>query len=480
MSPASPAHKVDPGAAKPASKAPSARTPAALVPDWHGRYNARRRLRRSDPKLLRSLVIMAVAAMIGAALSLSFLVLQNLKTSDQLHAQVASLEIAAKTTDLFNEAEDVIKNVAPSFQALSEESDQADAATLRQLRRETFAAMEGSPVAGLIMVDALGEVLVEVGDSQRAALANRAKQPLEPNAQVLDDQIAFLKSDGGPGVRAHLRLADTDRTLIALIDPQMLADAMTPRSELIRSAVLYDEAGRVLVAVGSVDNPAYMASSPTNDLRLHAGDNTPAAIIGKTGKTGYSQAFSASVGTPGLYVTAMAPAITLTRFFETLGPLLLAGLGLTVLCVGALVYVVQTEWKKLDRRASLDEDIVARSEIAADIMGAGVIDWRVSDGIVSYSEGWQRLFSEDQSTGDEEIFDWIDRLHPEDQDSARENYQNLAEGRVFEIDQVIKVRRRNGRFVTVRERGRARLGPSGSASRVVLVQRNVRGRKDRS
>ena len=143
--------------------------------------------------------------------------------------------------------------------------------------------------------------------------------------------------------------------------------------------------------------------------------------------------------------------------------------------MGLLLYVIQTEWRKHDRRANLDEDIVARSEIAADIMGAGIIDWRVSDAVVSYSEGWHRLFSEGAPTEDEEIFDWIDKLHPQCRALARENYEALIEGRVFEIEHEIKVRRRDGEYTTIRERGRSRLNVYGAATRVVLVQRLSRG-----
>lgn len=57
---------------------------------------------------------------------------------------------------------------------------------------------------------------------------------------------------------------------------------------------------------------------------------------------------------------------------------------------------------------------------------------------------------------------------------ARENYEALIAGRIFEVEHELKVRRRDGDYITVRERGRARMNARGSATRVVLVQRLAR------
>lgn len=448
---------------------------AQLVPDWHGRYQARRGRRRSDARLLRYLNAMAVAAIIGTALLLSFLLLQDVRETDRLHAETASLEATVAVEDILEEVAATIESVAPALNAYSTDPDVMPAAAQRQSRRDIFTRLADSPVAGLALVDAHGTVLLETGDAERVNLASWTKLPLEPNAWLLEQQVAFLSPETDRGVQALFMLPDRERAIIALIDEMPLADALRPNATSIGQVYLYDDAGRILSAahgsgrVAGVADPVHRAGGISGAETRVSTLNVEAAFKDR------GQAVSRSLNEAGLHIMALPRPITISRFIGAVGHLLLAGIVLAVLTIGLLVYIIQTEWKKHDRRASLDEDVVARAEIAADIMGAGIIDWRVSDAVVSYSEGWQRLFSEGSPTEDEEIFDWIDKLHPDCRSQARENYEALLEGRIFEVEHEIQVRRRDGEYVSVRERGRARMNARGSATRVVLVQRPTRG-----
>jgi len=430
---------------------------AALVPDWRGRYQARRSQWRSDPKLLRFVIAISLAGLIGAAVALSYLLLQDLKQADQLRAQVASQQAAVVTQGLMEDTQALVQAVSPLLTIYVADPHGMSASTRREHRREIFAAMDDSPVSGLVMINSLGDVLFEIGDPQTANVALWAKMPLESGAQLLDQQVEFMRPERDQGLQVLFSLPGGEHALSAIVDADSLAAALTPQFSDIKAVYLSDSTGRVLAASIAAERPD----------RLNAELNQTAA-------TANTQSASIALGTPGLQVMAVAAPITMARFLNRFGRVLGASLGLTFLTVGLLIYVIQNEWQKHDRRASLDEDVVARSEIAADIMGAGIIDWRVSDAVISYSEGWQHLFSVGEPTDDEEIYDWIDKLHPDSKDTARANYQALIDGRVFEIEHEIKIRRRDGDYVTVRERGRARMNASGRTSRIVLVQRKTR------
>ncbi len=453
---------------------------ARLVPDWHGRYQARRRRRRSDPMLARYLAAMAVVSVLGVALLLAFLLLKDLRESDRLYSESASLEATVAIDDILDEVAATIEDVAPSLSMYDAQTELETAIARRQARRDVFSTLDGSPVAGLVLVNALGEVLLEVGDPHRVNVNNWTKLPLEPAATILDRQIVFLSPDTGQGLQSLLILPDRERAVIAFIDDGLMTEALTRPFEAISRVYLYDGSGRILAASrGSEVVDAVVPQAQEARTLTQARYGAMTFRSGNTTKE-QGQAVSRPAGEPNLYVTAIPRPITVTRFFVEKGHLLLVGIAMSLLMISLLIYVIQTEWKKHDRRANYGEDLVARSEIAADIMGAGIIDWRVENGVVSYSEGWQRLFAEGASTEDEEIFDWVEKLHPDCQAQARENYEALLEGRIFEIEHELKVRRRDGEYVTVRERGRARLDAAGTAIRIVLVQRLSRGETVRS
>lgn len=438
---------------------------AKLVPEWHGRYQARRESLRSDPALLRFMIGMVIAGLVGAAILMTYFLVQDIKQSDRVQVQVASQRIAMSIEDIMQDVETNLEALSPALTAYSLDADQMSHDERREQRRQIFRMIDDSPIAGLAIFDPLGDVTFEIGKTERSDLPRWVTLPVEPGSQLIDRRIEFVRMENSRAVHALFVLPEEDRFVAAIIDNALLVEALTPEDAALREAYLHDHAGRVLAAS---DGAVPLVSAPAG---LDAAD---ARIESAADPRIDTQASSIALNVANLNVTAIAPPITVRRFLHASGGILLSSLGLAALCLGLLIYVIQTEWKKRDRRASLDEDTVARSEIAADILGAGIIDWRVSDAVIAYSEGWQRLFSADLETGDEEIYDWIDKMHPDSQNTARNNYQALLEGQVFEIHHEIAVRRRDGRYTIVRERGRARLDATGRASRIVLVQRKVR------
>ena len=133
------------------------------------------------------------------------------------------------------------------------------------------------------------------------------------------------------------------------------------------------------------------------------------------------------------------------------------------------ISIVQNEWRRHDRRANTSADAVARAEIAADLLDAGVLEWRVADSGLSSSEGWRALFAVGASTAGEDISNWLERLHPDDEARARAAYQGLLDGPGETLNQPLRVRDGSGVYVEVQERARVRRDADGVPVRVVMV-----------
>mgnify|MGYP003627686127 FL=1 len=132
--------------------------------------------------------------------------------------------------------------------------------------------------------------------------------------------------------------------------------------------------------------------------------------------------------------------------------------------------MIQNEWQRKDREVRDADLSSALADITCDLLSAGVIDWSVAEGTVTYSEGWADMFAQGVEPTSEDIFDWIARIHPDDRLEARHVYQRMLEGDESELVHRLRVRMSTGLWVQVVERGRALVGASGTIKRIILVQ----------
>ena len=296
---------------------------ARLVPGWHGRYQARRDRRRTDPQISRYLSAMAISSIAGAAVLLAFLLLQELRHSDRLHAEAASLEASFALEDILEDVTETIADVAPALGDVSDHSDAATPEIRRQSRREIFAKLSDSAIAGLVLVNARGDVVLETGDAQRVNLTNWTKLPLEPYAGLLDQQMTILSPETDLGLQALFMLPDREHAAIALIDEAFLIDALTPRSDTINRVYLYDERGRILAVSRGRDEVEEMVAQSATRLQIQHRE-MKVESGGATAPDG--QAVRRSVSARGLHIIAIPRTITPARFLGAMGHILAAGI----------------------------------------------------------------------------------------------------------------------------------------------------------
>lgn len=148
----------------------------------------------------------------------------------------------------------------------------------------------------------------------------------------------------------------------------------------------------------------------------------------------------------------------------------LALFGVSMLALILALSLIQNEWRRKDAEEEDTFLVLAQARASCDLLDAGAIDWSVKDGRIVYSQGWAEMFARGVKPEAEEVHDWICRIHPQDQEAAREVYQSLLDGRVSNIGHRIRIRLPSGLWVQVHERGQIVNDLDGRPARIVLVQ----------
>jgi len=148
----------------------------------------------------------------------------------------------------------------------------------------------------------------------------------------------------------------------------------------------------------------------------------------------------------------------------------MALLGVSVLALVLALSLIQNEWRRDDRDSEDTFLVLAQARASCDLLDAGVIDWSVKDGCVTYSDGWAEMFARSIKPDAQDAHEWISRIHPDDQDAARETYQSMLDGTARDVVHLIRIRLPSGLWVQVQERGRVIEGTDGAPARIVLVQ----------
>ncbi|MGE6698425.1 PAS domain-containing protein [Hyphomonas sp. NPDC076900] len=177
-----------------------------------------------------------------------------------------------------------------------------------------------------------------------------------------------------------------------------------------------------------------------------------------------------SVAGGGLHIAYLGDEPSVLAIIAARRTEFLALFGVSMLALVLALSLIQNEWRRDDAENEDAFLVLAQARASCDLLDAGVIDWSLRDGRIVYSEGWADMFARGVKPASEEAHDWISRIHPQDQDAARETYQSMLDGRVNDIEHRIRIRLPSGLWVQVLERGRAVSGLDGMPARIVLVQ----------
>lgn len=430
-----------------------------------GRRRSWRRL--SDPVIYRTLHLAAILGCLLGVMLFAQFEAGRARTSDTASVTVWADTLSPGLEALFDQSELTARDLLPLIDRHQDAS--LDPEIRRSALGEINERMVESGLSGLIlmgqagqMVDAIGRTPAHIPPEQASELSN-------------GERISLQRIDGPAGrfVIFRTRLTTTSGANLVLVLPlahihEILERATAPSVLLNRDGELI-AAGRGVSSSVSPDDlellelvRQVLAGTDDTARRLDQLDSMLSSQRSARAMTDISQGQAHVL----VFRAYKGPMSAIYSFRSDL--LYLAGPSL----VGILLVLslIQNEWRRQDR---LDRDrgnMTARARIAGEIMSAGIIDWSVREGTLSYSEGWARMFGYEQSPQHEEVFDWVNRIHPDDRISARNHYEGLQDGTLGDLEHTIRVRKATGDYIHVRERARVHEDSANDERFVVLVQ----------
>jgi PAS domain S-box-containing protein len=117
----------------------------------------------------------------------------------------------------------------------------------------------------------------------------------------------------------------------------------------------------------------------------------------------------------------------------------------------AVLVAAALEKRDQARRAQADSE--TRWRLALEAVGDGVWDWRPKTGVVNHSRSWARMLGYEQSEIDRTFASWSTRIHPDDLPGVNRALAEHLEGRTLLYVQEYRLRRKNGGYIWVLDRG---------------------------
>lgn len=436
-----------------------------------GMFRSRRVRDLSDPILVRALFGMTILGCISGLILFFRMFTADMAMEDRRFLTMEARSGALRADRVLLQAGTLISELAPDIATAL--SDDIDASQKRLLRRQLNEALAATPVLGLAVTNSNGATLMNLGRRPSKGYAHSIIRPLEKDARFLTQRLAVTADESG-AVLLHRNLPmQTDLHIALQIDPDVLVAAIAPQGDTrqrINATYLTDDSGKI-IAIASARGGAPRRITPPDGVWNMAPLDEAIAfpVAGSSGKT-RSEAVFVSLDTAPLRLFHVAEPATFVRAIHESGRLILTMLGPGALCLILITSLIQNEWRKRDRRANTAADVVARAEIASDILDAGIVDWCVADASVVYSKGWRDLLGYDSGMTREEIYDWIERIHPDDRPRARNAYQSLLNAEVESLEHNLRICCGDGAYAPVRERAALRTNDAGRPARIILVQ----------
>lgn len=428
----------------------------------NGSQNGWRRL--SDPVIYRTLYLAAiVGCLLGLLLFAKFEANKELSVERQ-RTTIWARTISARAETNLLQGEALAQQSAGAILHSLEADLPAD--QQRAIGRKISSLLDESPASGLAVIGEGGAVLRSYGHLPATGY-------IWPESEVQPDQeldLLPINTANGKFI-AHMSDVQVDENahLVIVYPVEVFAAAM---NEAIVPSLLFNRDGALLTASAGVQAYAGEAeldmlhdlllnfSSPEGERQAGLDETfrdegvvATTSIIGD----GKAQVMTFLVH-EGAFATLWASR---TRLALLMGPALLAIL--------LALSLIQNEWRRKDKGDDDSESMAARANIATNILSAGIIDWSIDEGSVDYSDGWAALLGYQSVPQQEEIFDWIERIHPDDRFAARGAYDDLQQGNVSEISHDIRVRTTDRKYVQVLERARMHQDSRGYRH-IVLVQ----------
>ena len=431
--------------------------------------------KHNDPVLTRALQAIALCGVILGLVLYAWIAVHNEAGAGQrrLAAAAAAGQVAADAEMARIEA--AAERAAPLI-AAAVRAD-VSAAELRNAQVQVAEMLSSTPVLAVAVLDGKGGVLSVFGHMPSDAVGGLA--PLS-SSQRAGQELLGLELVPVSSLRAafyrEAELAGGGRLpMVFVLRSGAFGATLDAGASAGRGwrAALFNLDGKVALsssAPGRAFTPsdAALAGQALGWQPLHGDQvSAPGRLSGRTDGV-FLEARSVAGGR--LHIAYLGDDPSVLAIITARKAEFLALFGVSMLALVLALSLIQNEWRRDDRQNEDTFLVLAQARASCDLLDAGVIDWSVRDGRIVYSEGWAEMFARGVKPASEEAHDWISRIHPQDQDAAREIYQSMLDGTANDIEHRIRIRLPSGIWVQVLERGRTVSGLDGKPARIVLVQ----------
>lgn len=432
-------------------------------------------LKRNDPVLVRALQAVTFGGLVLGMLLYAFIAVRSDVAASHRHladaASAGQLAAEAELARIDAAAERALPLVAGTLGA------DVSASALRAARNKVGEILASSPVSAIAVMDGRGGVISVFGQMPADAVGRLAPpaQSQRAGRELLQLDFASISSHRAAYFSA-VELSSGARVPVVFILRagafRAALDAAPPAARGARAALLNVDGAIVLSSAPGKDGfsaaDGSLATRAANGQRLYTEETLVSEEVAGAEQGTLLEFRPVAGGRLHLAYIGNEPSVQsaiAARQWE-----FLALAGATLLALVLALSLIQNEWRREDRDTEDLNLALAQARASSNLLDAGVIDWSVADGRVTYSDGWAERFARGLKPASEEAFDWIARIHPEDQASAREIYQLMLDGAAQDIEHRIRVRLPSGLWVQVLERGRMIGDAEGRPARIVLVQ----------
>ena len=407
------------------------------------------RIFRADPRLISAL---HAIALLSALLGIAFFTYVNLNEDNQQAGThlTTGIEHATAQTNLLSQELDLLR------QRLQPSIDQAfaqDATPQEKLdaRAALSQILNSSPATGLLAWPASGDAPLKIGTAPIIA------RPITDRTDTIHTPARFSTSDNKAVIVDHgLQEISGNSVAISLVLPTSSFDSLVNTS--IGQMLVYNRGGDLLYA------------HPSETIILKDINVNADAALRDIFNTGISHTGAAwkRLDTGELIITGRSPISPAKSLWRHL--LLAASIALPIwLAVAIGLWRIGNEWRRLDEDWDHAQGVTDRYDAVASAMNASVLEWSPLDGKIRYGGDWIEHFGDENLRQTDEIFHWIERIHPDDVTRARMTYERLQYGRLESSCHDIRVRSTNGDWITLRETAVVCKDEKGRPDQIFLV-----------
>jgi diguanylate cyclase (GGDEF)-like protein/PAS domain S-box-containing protein len=140
---------------------------------------------------------------------------------------------------------------------------------------------------------------------------------------------------------------------------------------------------------------------------------------------------------------------------------------------------IQLQVDILKGSEKLNKELKERMELALFGSKDGLWDWNILDDTIYFSPSWKEMIGFKDNELPNLKSSWIERIHPDDLDNMRENINLNIDGTTEYIDNIHRLKHKDGRWIWILERGKTLFNQDNKAIRTIGTHTDITQEKEK-